>query len=231
MNNKFFCLGTSIIGATVIGLAPISAIAKSPQITQNLQASEQLTLTNKITSNKSKLILAQNEADYDRAIQLNPNNADAYFNRGLLRYEQKNYKSAEADYTQAIRINPQDALAYTNRGLIRYEQKNYKSAEADYTQAIKINPNDADVYFNRGLLRRDLKNYPAAEADFTQTIRINPQDAQAYVNRGIARAYTNNKPGAIADWQAAAQLYRQQNNTEAYQKIQEGLSVLQTLPE
>lgn len=36
---------------------------------------------------------------------------------------------------------------------------------------------------------------------------------------------------AIADLQQAAQIYRQQNNTEAYQKIQEGISILQTSPE
>ena len=112
MNNKFLRLGTSIIGVTIVGLAPISAIAKSPQVTQNLQASGQLTRTKEIASKKSKLILAQNEADYNRAIQLNPNDAQAYYNRGFLPYQLKNYKSAEADFTQAIAINPQFAEAY-----------------------------------------------------------------------------------------------------------------------
>lgn len=44
-------------------------------------------------------------------------------------------------------------------------------------------------------------------------------------------AQLKNYLGAIADWQTAAQLYRQQNNTEAYQKVQKGLTLLQNLPE
>ena len=59
---------------------------------------------------------------------------------------------------------------------------------------------------------------------------INLKFAIAYNNRGLLRYAVKEYRSAIADWQTAAQLYRQQNNTEAYQKIQEGLSILQTSP-
>ena len=231
MNNKFFRLGTAIIGATLIGLVPISAIAEYPKIAQNLTASEQLTLTKEIASKKSKLILAQNEADYNRAIQLNPNDAQAYYNRGLIRYEQKNYPGAEADFSQAIGINPLDEQAYYNRGLTRYRLKNYPGAEADFSQAIGVNSElAAQSYHNRGLVRYEQKNYPGAEADYTQAIRINPKYAAAYNNRGFARYKASNIPDAIADLQTAAQLFRKQGNPEAYQQVQQALTQLQALP-
>jgi len=44
--------------------------------------------------------------DYNRAIRINPNYADAYFNRGYAYGEKKDYDRAIEDYTQAIRINP-----------------------------------------------------------------------------------------------------------------------------
>lgn len=58
MNDKFFRLGTLIIGATAIGLAPIGAIAQSSKLAQNLPASLQSTLTKEIPSIKSKLLLS-----------------------------------------------------------------------------------------------------------------------------------------------------------------------------
>lgn len=64
MNNKFFRLGTVIIGATLIGLAPMGAIAKSPVVAQNLTASKQL--TKKTQTKHSKLILAQNSEEQTR---------------------------------------------------------------------------------------------------------------------------------------------------------------------
>ena len=42
-------------------------------------------------------------ADYDEAIRLNPDSADAYFNRGKAKRQDP---SAIADYDAAIRLNP-----------------------------------------------------------------------------------------------------------------------------
>ncbi|MEY2984045.1 MAG: hypothetical protein RLZZ568_662, partial [Cyanobacteriota bacterium] len=59
------------------------------------------------------------KGDYQRAIaifseliQRNPNDADAYFNRGIAREELHDYQGAIADQTQALTLNPQLADAY-----------------------------------------------------------------------------------------------------------------------
>lgn len=69
-------------------------------------------------------------ADYTEAIRLNPEFADACFNRGNAYYGKGQYDDAIADYTEAIRLNPKFAEAYYNRGNA-YEAK----AEADFTKA------------------------------------------------------------------------------------------------
>ena len=170
------------------------------------------------------------EADYNQAIKINPEYTDAYVSRGILREEVKNYSSAEADYNQAIKISPDDGDAYYNRGVFRTQVKNYPGAEADYTQAIRINSDNADAYNNRGILRTQMKNYFGAEADYNQAIKINPESAKAYYNRGFLRYEVKNYQGAIADLQTAAQLFRQQGNSEAYQQVQQAISQLQALP-
>jgi len=153
-------------------------------------------------------------ADYDQAISLNPNDASAYYNRGLARYKLEDYQGAIADYNQAISLNPNDASAYYNRGKAKYELKDYQGAIADYTQAIKINPNDADAYINRGKAKRNLDDLQGAIADYNQAIRINPNYAYAYYNRGIAKYEIKDYQGAIADYTQAIEI--NPNYADAY---------------
>ena len=55
-------------------------------------------------------------ADYDIAIRLNPDDADAYYNRGVAKGKLGQHFAAIADYDIAIRLNPDYADAYNNRG-------------------------------------------------------------------------------------------------------------------
>jgi tetratricopeptide (TPR) repeat protein len=91
--------------------------------------------------------------EYDRAIQLHPNDAKVYYNRGLARSKFGDKKGAISDYDRAIRMNPNDARAYTNRGATRSDLGNREGAISDANQAIRINPNLANAYVIRGLAR------------------------------------------------------------------------------
>jgi tetratricopeptide (TPR) repeat protein len=52
----------------------------------------------------------------DQAIQLDPNSALAYNNKGNALNNLKRYKEAIAAYDQAIRLDPNNAIAYFNKG-------------------------------------------------------------------------------------------------------------------
>jgi tetratricopeptide (TPR) repeat protein len=52
----------------------------------------------------------------NKAIEINPNYAEAYVNRGVLYFGQKKYELALSDYNKAIEINPNLAQAYLGRG-------------------------------------------------------------------------------------------------------------------
>ena len=55
------------------------------------------------------------EADYDEAIQLWPDYAEAFNNRGNAYSAKGDYDRAIRDYDQAIRLNPDNALAISMR--------------------------------------------------------------------------------------------------------------------
>jgi tetratricopeptide (TPR) repeat protein len=54
-------------------------------------------------------------ADYDRAIQLDPQYTDAYINRGVAYHDLNEYEKAIANYDRALQIDPNYTLAKDNR--------------------------------------------------------------------------------------------------------------------
>ena len=86
-----------------------------------------------------------------QAIDINPQYADAYFNRGTIFETKGAYDLAIADFTQVIQIKPQDADAYLNRGLAYRAKEEIDNAIADYSKAIDLNPRYANALLNRGI--------------------------------------------------------------------------------
>ncbi len=73
--------------------------------------------------------------DYDVVIRLSPNFAFAYFNRGNLHSDSRDFRAAIADYDTAIRCDPELAEAYFNRGLAALSLGDAKHGIADLSKA------------------------------------------------------------------------------------------------
>ena len=57
--------------------------------------------------------------DYNKAIELNPSNDNAYSNRGNAKDDLGRKKEAILDYNKAIELNPNNDNAYSNRGIAK----------------------------------------------------------------------------------------------------------------
>jgi tetratricopeptide (TPR) repeat protein len=110
--------------------------------------------------------------DYDKAIELNPDNADAYYKRGDAYAEIGEYGQAIADYSKAIELAPGHALAYFNRAYASGEIGEYNKAIVDYSKAIELNPSDAQAYYNRGLDYQNKGEVPKAVSDLEKCIEL-----------------------------------------------------------
>ena len=118
--------------------------------------------------------------ELNKIIQSNPNDADAYLNRGNLYRKSDNFDTAISDYNKAVELNLKNADAYNKRGLTYYKMENYDDAMKDFNQAIKINPKFADAYCNRGLVWHKLKEFEKAVKDYTKAIEIDPANKKFY---------------------------------------------------
>ncbi len=67
----------------------------------------------------------------NRAIAIDPNDAEAYNNRGFAYAELGEFTKAIADYDRAIDIDPDDAFAYYYRAFMHAALDNTFKARAD----------------------------------------------------------------------------------------------------
>jgi tetratricopeptide (TPR) repeat protein len=147
--------------------------------------------------------------DCNRALQLAPQDARAYFCRGLGEAFLEQYDLTVRDDTEAIRINPDFVLAYQGRGNAYNNLQQYDRAAADFTEAIRIRPNNGQFYLRRAGIYEKLQQYAKAIQDYDAAIRLQPGNARAYNGRANAKKRSGDGRGAEADRRLARQLKEQ----------------------
>lgn len=111
---------------------------------------------------------------YGKAIQLNPDYAAAFNNRGNVRTAKGDLQGALQDYDQAIRLKRDDAFAYNNRANARRAQGDAAGPVQDYSRAIRLNSNDGNFFYNRSILLYDLGDLAAGMNDYRKAIQLKP---------------------------------------------------------
>ena len=114
-------------------------------------------------------------ADENKAIELDADYAEAYFDRGRAHYQLGKSEDALADFTAAIRLQTGSAtFSYTWRGFVYDDLKNYDRALADYDKAIRLDPRDGEPYYVRGVTYDHQGDSPRAKADYRKAVKLDP---------------------------------------------------------
>ena len=103
---------------------------------------------------------------------LDPNDADAYYDRGVDYYNLGELRRAIEDYDTAINLDPNYADAYYGRGVAYYDLGELRRAIEDYDTAINLDPNYADAYYGRGLAYGQLGRVDEAIADLARASEL-----------------------------------------------------------
>jgi tetratricopeptide (TPR) repeat protein len=109
---------------------------------------------------------------YARALALNPDQWDVYYQRGRTYASLGRYQQAVEDYTQALKRVPKDAYRplyegrlFESRAQCYVSLKAYARAADDFTQALNREPGTAQLYESRAHCYVFLKAYDQAAAD------------------------------------------------------------------
>ena len=112
-------------------------------------------------------------AQYTKAIELRPDFADAYNNRGYAVYSKYDGSDPLADLNRAIELRPNFAHAYNTRGCIYMTRGQADLAIADFGRAIALQPDYPRAYRNRANVLMKKGHVREAFADFERA-GINP---------------------------------------------------------
>ncbi len=129
---------------------------------------------------------------FDRALQLDPDFADAYNNMGVAFFENDEPGMALENYNRAIRLKPDYYEAIMNRSNAFSELGRVESALADLEVIRQAFPDTSIVHFARGLVLTKAKDYNRAIGAFNMAGQIDQSNVEVPVNIGTIHYYQKN---------------------------------------
>lgn len=159
--------------------------------------------------------------EFDKALQINPKSAEAYFYRGNIHRGDFLLIEAIADYTKAIQFDPENGNYYNARGMAYYLQQDGMAAAKDFTKAIQKKKEYGMAHYNRALTykkfpysvsddenedpwKKMAMQHQKIKEDFDAAIKFSPNFAESYIERGII--YFNQVGSGELDKESAADL-------------------------
>jgi hypothetical protein len=150
----------------------------------------QVTRPKPIKTNKArKKTECQTLSDCNQAIEISPQDSDAYLNRAnFFEAKSNEFKNALADYNKAVAVDPQNSNVYLKRARFKgnhLEEFSRADVLKDYNEAIAVDPQNSDVYISRGKEFYHNQDSTSEDelADYNKAIEINPKNSSAYANR------------------------------------------------
>jgi tetratricopeptide (TPR) repeat protein len=143
---------------------------------------------------------AGGEADFKKAIEMDPKSPVGYAALGQLRIEQGKYPDAEKLLRQALQADPN--YSYALRQLSLLLAKTGRSGEAikRLSERLATAPNNANSQAILGEIQFIDKQFSAAEASLLQAVKLSPELDSAWQVLGQAQAAQGNLEGTIATY-------------------------------
>jgi len=153
-----------------------------------------------------KLYSYFSKADYQKAMQIKPDYAEAYNNMGNAFKSQNKINEAVSSYQKALQLNPDSAETYNDLGVALKDQGKLEEAALSYQKALKLNPDYAEAYNNLGVAFFDQGRLEEAVLCYQNALQLNPDLAMAYNNLGAAFKDQGRLKEAVLSYQKALHL-------------------------
>jgi tetratricopeptide (TPR) repeat protein len=143
---------------------------------------------------------------FRRAIELQPDYAEAHANLGAALLESGRCEKAIEHYEEAIRLKPDFSQAHNGLGLAFAKTNHLKEAIQQYELAILLKPNFADPQINLGALLLAKGDREGATARLQRAVELASDDATAHSNLGSALLQIGRPTAAIEQFEIALRL-------------------------
>ena len=127
-------------------------------------------------------------SNWEKAIDLNPEDADYRYKLALILYEKRQFADAVIHLERAVTLCPIHFKAHLLLGMNWMKLRKFDKAEKHLVESRRLNPGNMLVHLNLGAVYSVQRQYNEAIAAFEQCIELNPQETRAFL--GMARVYT-----------------------------------------
>jgi tetratricopeptide (TPR) repeat protein len=117
----------------------------------------------------------------DAALQLDPDCAAAYWQRGMQLYQRKDFSGAIDACDDAIRLDPKLADAYNTRGCAWTLSERRDKALKDFDRAVRLCPRLAKAHANRANLLDEKDERELAFSAASESLKHDPAECQAHL--------------------------------------------------
>ncbi|HWR53568.1 MAG TPA: tetratricopeptide repeat protein, partial [Bryobacteraceae bacterium] len=136
-------------------------------------------------------------AEWQKALDLNPNEALAHNNLGVTFSEIGKVDEAIEHYRKAIELSPEYPEAHNNLGEALIARRRLDEAMEHFSKAIELNPAHASAHSNLGAALAQQGKLHEAIPHLQKAVEIKPELADVQNNLGIALAMTGRLDEAV----------------------------------
>lgn len=123
---------------------------------------------------------------WDQVLELDPDEAPAWSNRGNVRLALGDAEGAIADQERAMALDPANPDPHLNRGTAEEALGRWQAAAADYDWILARDPADASALYNLGNVQGSLGDWPQARRSFQAAADARPGFAMARSSAALA---------------------------------------------
>jgi tetratricopeptide (TPR) repeat protein len=145
-------------------------------------------------------------ASFSKALQINPDFAQAHNNLGIALKDQNRLEEAIGSFSKALQIKPDYAEAHNNLGLVLQEQGRMGEAIASFSKALQIKPDYAEAHNNLGITLKNQNRLGEAIASLGKALKIKSDYAEAHNNLGLVLQEQGRLDEATASFGKALQI-------------------------
>lgn len=147
----------------------------------------------------------QGQAEYQKALTINPEYADAQFDLAQLDFNHNNYAEAEQEYRGLIAQDPKDASAHNGLGAVLIATNQTANAQREFESAIVLDPDSFDALYNLASIEAGNNNFSRA-ADLIEQALKQKNDADAHQLLGNLDAQSGRLGDALQQFKAVQTL-------------------------
>jgi tetratricopeptide (TPR) repeat protein len=179
------------------------------------------------------------EAHYVAALNLRPDYADGYVNRGFGLAQRGRTEEALTNYLFALQLKPEHFAAHKNLGALLAEHGRLDEAIAQFSEAARLAPDNPAAHYNLGTALLSQQRFAEAAAPLATSLQLNPSDLETRRNLALAlmgqgktaeaiphlALVAAQRPAAQSHYELAEALLRQARSQEAAGHLRAALAL------